>query len=381
MKNQNRRDSKNQKILLCSLVLIFIQTACTPFSNLRKVLENPLSSDSYSSQSNKTRPADTPNFDSASGVVKMEIYRLLLMKDFHSIEKIANEAREKKERLEGGYWKLDSIYEGLTAMYAENTEQVQTDEMWRKRIELFKQWKENSPQSITARITLAKAYIEYGEFARGGGYIDTVSSEGYKLLHERLDLAEKELLEARELSTKCPRWYREVLFIAMFKGWENEEFEKIFEEAVNLEPNYLQFYLVKSEYLTPKWSGSQPQWEKFVEALPEKLATLNTDEANIIYFVVVVNKMKEPSLSLNFAMFPRETIRQGFADLEKKYKTDNLRLNQFAYLCTVNGDYFAAHEAFQRIGIERNREVWSEKQFNSMKEIASQAGNTSVRTN
>jgi hypothetical protein len=371
MKNQNHSSLKYKSLFLCGLALFFIQTGCVPFAKIRKSLENPAAE----RPTRKKELADEFNLKSASDVAQQEIYKLLLAKDFDSIEKIANDAREKKERLSGGYWKLDSLYEALTTIYSEYPGQEETDEMWKNRIELLKQWKENSPKSITARIALAKSYIAYGGFARGGGYIDTVSREGYRLLHERLDLAEKELAEAEELGIRCPRWYREMLYIGMFKGWSTDDFEQLYEEAINFEPGYLQFHLVKSEYLTPKWSGSQREWQKFVDELPGKLATLKTDETDIIYFVVVVNKMNDPSLNLNFAMFAKERIKQGFADLDKKYKTDNFRLNQFASISCMSGEYYAAQEAFDRIGNDWNKEVWSEKTFTAMKQLTFQAVN------
>ena len=92
-------------------------------------------------------------------------------------------------------------------------------------------------------------------------------------------MAEQELRDAQKLKQTCPRWYREVLLIGMYKGWSAADFDDVFNEAVAYEPNYLQLYIVKSDNLTPKWNGERGDWQKFVDALPGKLATLNSDES------------------------------------------------------------------------------------------------------
>lgn len=378
MRNTILLGFRKKKLFLSITVLIALQTACLPFVKINKnsfANSSPLSPN----QSPKKVLAEEFNLKSASDAAKKETYELLLAKDFAAIERVADETRKKKERLPGGYWKLDSVYEGLSNIYAEYPGQEVTEEMWKNRIELLKQWKENSPESITARIALAKSYMGYGWFARGRGYINTVSKENYELLHERLNSAQRELLEAEKLSAKCPRWYREMLFLGMAKGWSLDEFDEIYEEAIKNEPAYLQYYLIKSENLTPKWNGERGDWQKFVDSLPSKLATLKTDEADIIYFVVVVNKLNDSSLGINWTMVSKDRIEKGFSDINKKYGADNLRLNQYAFVSCLTMNFPAANEAFNRIGNDWNKEVWSVQLFNQMKQFAAQGGTVARR--
>ncbi len=363
------------------IIVLTCMQACVPFFEGRKDFQSPPPSNPPNQIPRKDLPNQTPKkvtaktFDlhSSFEVATQRIYKLLLANDLNSIEKIANQARDKKERIPGGYWKLDVVYEALTNVYSETKGQEVTDEMWKKRIELLKKWKETLPDSITARVALAEGYINYGWFARGFGYANTISSENAQLLDDRLQMAQKELLEANKLNRKCPRWYREMLFLGMANGWSSQEFEQIFEEAVNFEPNYLQFYLVKSEYLTPKWHGSQEQWQEFVDELPNKLAELKTDERSIIYFVVVVNKMRgERALEFNLTKLSKDLIINGFNDLDKKYQSDNLRLNQLAYISYLLEDFPSAQKAFERIGDDNDNTIWSKQAFINIKQKVQQ---------
>jgi hypothetical protein len=372
MKKMNLCTLRRYSPFVLAIVLVFLQTACLGLIDLRK---NSRLSQNILPQNNKKVYAEEFVLKPDTNTVPKEINELLLANKFDEIEKIASQAREKKERLAGAYWKLDSVYKGLTNIYAEYPGQEITDEMWKNRIELLNGWKQSFPESITARVALAKAYLEYGGYARGTGYINTVSKENYQLFHERVGLALDELKEAKQLKEKCPGWYRELLYIAMVDGASSDEFNQIFDEAINFEPNYLQFYLVKSESVTPKWNGKPGEWQKFVDALPSKLATLKTDETDIIYFTVVVNKINDQSLNLNYAMLAKERIKKGFADIEKKYKADNLRLNQYAFISSLTLDFASAQMAFERIGGDFNKAVWGEQTFTEMKKMASQSGN------
>ena len=322
------------------------------------------------SQANKEVLAEQVDPASPTDAIEKEFNDRLMAKDFRSIDSAATVAREKKERLPGGYWKLDHIYEGLTGFYAEYKGQRVTDEMWTNRIEILKQWKIAMPESITARVALAQAYAGHGWFARGSGYANEVTQQDFETLHERLAMARRELEAARSINVQCPRWYREMLMIAMAESWSHEEFDELYNAAIKAEPNYLQAYLVKSEYLTPKWSGEEDDWQKFVDSLPSKLATLKDAEIDIIYLVVVVNKMREPSLSINWAMIAKDRIRNGFSGLDKKYGVDRRRLNQIAFVSVTCGDLDSARMAFERIGDERDPEVWNEQTFTLMKKVS-----------
>jgi hypothetical protein len=78
---------------------------------------------------------------------------------------------------------------------------------WAKHIELLQKWSDRNSESITARVALAEAYVNYGWEARGSGYGDTVSNDGWTLFNKRAKRAKEILERASKLPTKCPEWY------------------------------------------------------------------------------------------------------------------------------------------------------------------------------
>jgi hypothetical protein len=242
--------------------------------------------------------------------------------------------------------------------------------MWKDRINLLKEWKKLSPNSVTAKVALAESFVNYGWFVRGSGFAYTVSEDASGFLHQQLDLAEQELLDNGELGLKCPRGYRTMLWIAMANGWSTDKYDELFEEAIKSEPNYIQFYIVKSERLLPKWRGEKGEWGNFVESIPNKLAELNSDESDMLYFIVAANKITDSSVANDWVTLSKERVQKGFNELEKKYGLDSYRLNQYAQFSCRRNDVIPCKETLNRIGDDWNREVWSKQEFDMMKQYA-----------
>jgi len=383
------------RIALFSITLCTVpfQSACVPFikwvSSSRQQAKSPAPFPAAPNQSAQPanqppRPVYASQFDlkSEGGLVEKQVYDLLIAKKFEAIEKIASKATANKERLKGGYWKIDSVYDAFAGMYIQSQNRVQiTDEMWLDRIGLLREWKDQMPGSITPRIALAEVYAEYGWFARGSGYTKTVSDDGWKKFGERMELAQKELAEVDGMDEKCPVFYREVLRLALTTGWPDAAFEKVYHEAASYEPNYTKIYLSKSTYLLPKWHGVIGDWQKYIDSLPHELAGLNSDDADIIYFIVIADIADESTLHANWTTMSLDRAKKGYADLEKKYGADNYRLNQYANVMYRFVDFEDANAAFDRIGVNRDPEVFSEEYFLAAKNNArKQVGNQTATT-
>ncbi len=92
---------------------------------------------------------------------------------FNKIEQQASQLRQSEIQLANGDWELDRFYAGITAT-------DQTDDEYTQKLFDLKKWLKHDSKSATARICLAEVYKNYAWFARGSGYADTVTSEGWK---------------------------------------------------------------------------------------------------------------------------------------------------------------------------------------------------------
>ncbi len=365
------------KIVLPLFVLLFLvisQSSCLLFGTMNEVArEEPVPNQTskrqnpdanQSSKIAKPKTGETIRNDRPFAELEREILADLKSENFDAIDQKANKARRDRERFPGGYWKLKIIYEPLTQIY---TDETVTDEMWKAHLERLKRWKEKSPKSITARVALGQSYIGYAWFVRGSGFVGTVKDKDWDVVGERLELARKELDEAKDLPEKCPQRYESLLFLAMAQGWEDEDYDRLFEEAVNFEPNYYYFYYDKGMNSLPRWHGDEGDWEKYAE----KLEKLESKEKNIVYFLYVshmVDRYYDDWRDRKRISWER--AKQGYKELEQTFGTDKQRLSQYAFLASVNEDMPEAYNAFKKIGDDWDDEVWSEKRFYEVKNWA-----------
>jgi len=296
------------------------------------------------------------------------IARMLKEEKFDALDYVADQARTGKERFPGGAWKLHTVYAGLSSTVQFPVTHA-TDEDWEQLIQQLQRWVSARPQSVTARVALAYAYLGCAYKVRGDGDANTVSEGGWKLIRERTAEARRILEEAKALPTKCPEWYVAMQFVARYQGWNGDEERALFYEANRLEPGYYYNAAAFAGNLLPEFGGKAGDTEKFVEQVSDRISG---ERGDIFYFQVatapglICRCEQDPNLSW-------ERIERGFEASEKQYGVSLLNLNRIAFLASHYGrlDAVAADKALTRIGDQWNEETWeTQKDFDSVKQWA-----------
>jgi hypothetical protein len=115
-------------------------------------------------------------------------------------------------------------------------------------------------------------YTKYAWEARGAGYANAVTPEGWKLFGERLATARQELTKAWELDPLDARAPTEMITVCLGDGSGREEMEKWFKRAMDANPDNRQACHDKLYFLYPRWHGSH---EEMVAFGRECMATQN----------------------------------------------------------------------------------------------------------
>ena len=288
---------------------------------------------------------------------KYEIVGFLSRDEYDHLEREAKDDRQGKGRLVGGVWRLLIFYEALTNPYSHPHE---TDADWSAHIEIIKRWNSLHPESATARIALAGSYVNYAWFARGQGYADTVSKDGWDLFAERFQLAKTALLEAARLKDKCPYWFELMQMTAVAEAWDKASAKEIFERATAFEPSYYHFYREYANYLQAKWYGEEGEAEAFAEQIPDHIGA---DDGDIVYFEVaslLACQCQSEKPSLEGLSWPR--AQRGYVALRQHYGVSNIKLNRFALMAYSADDRFEANQAFTAIGEDWDHTVWRNQQ-------------------
>lgn len=272
-------------------------------------------------------------------------------KDYAGIDKMADDFRASKARFAGGAWKLYTLYAQLgTISQGSNA----TDADWQQFIAFFQDWIKARPQSITARVALANAYLAYAWQARGQGSADQVTDAGWKLFHDRNQAAANTLMDARNLPSGCPEWYLVFQMVGRSEGADKEELKTIFDRAVAYEPDYYYFYQEYAEEMLPKWAGEPGDMEKFAA---DTYNTVGGKKGAFLYFQIASSLCDECG-DFTPDSFSWPTIQEGFSAMEEMYGASTMKLNQYARLAAAYNDKDTAARVFARIGDNWDQSVW-----------------------
>jgi hypothetical protein len=74
-----------------------------------------------------------------------------------------------------GDWEISFFYEGVSDLPA-----AYTDAQWEQRVQALRDWREADTESMTARVAYALGLFNYGWKARGKGFADTVTQDGWR---------------------------------------------------------------------------------------------------------------------------------------------------------------------------------------------------------
>jgi Domain of unknown function (DUF4034) len=297
--------------------------------------------------------ASSSDAEETQGEYKSQIAAYLVERNFIQLEKAAKEARSGKGRFAGGVWKLFVIYEALsTPIVGERA----NDSDWNVHLTALREWASAQPESVTARVALAETYVNFADKARGSGYANTVSDDGWKLYKERVEIAASILAEASRLKEKCPYWYEAMQHVALTQGWEKSQARQLFEQAVAFEPGYYHYYREYGNFLLPKWYGAPGETEAFAK---EVSIRVGGQEGKFLYFEIaslLACQCDSSEAALAEMSWPQ--IKEGYTALEQLYGLSNLKMNRFAYMAFVAGDKRAAQAAFAMIGNDWDHQIW-----------------------
>lgn len=114
----------------------------------------------------------------------------------------------------------------------------------------------NWPDEAISWLLKGQAYTQLAWLYRGGGYADTITTEGAKGFEANLTVAEKALNRAWELDPKDARIAVQMISVELGQGQGRDRMELWFNRAMKNDPNDYDACAAKLNYIQPKWYGS-----------------------------------------------------------------------------------------------------------------------------
>lgn len=191
-----------------------------------------------------------------------------------------------EDRLPDNSRKLDLFHDAFRNYSRWNR---QDPERWYDRLtERLVAWREAYPDSPHPSIALAGLYVDQAWHARGGGFADSVTDQGWRKFGEHLQKAVEVLEAAPESVLDEPVYYGLVMDIGLAQGFEREDMEDFFWSSRTVAPDHYEVYRAMSFYLAPRWYGTTEwEWHDWIlDVLEEE--ELDPDEADRIYAMILM---------------------------------------------------------------------------------------------
>jgi len=277
--------------------------------------------------------------------IRDQALSLLNAKDYDKLDALAAKLRASKECFADGVWQLAGVYDGLVPLNSA------PDTVWDDRVMALGAWAAARPESITARVAWADVLVAYAWKARGGGEVNTVTTDGWRLFSQRLGQAVTILKAARSLNEQCPVYWSVMMRAALGLQASRLQFDGICDEAIKSEPNYEACYFRRAIYLLPRWYGREGEWERDLARQADKLGGENGD---MLYAQVVWNMHQSYYLDhFPDANLSSKRLDHGFEIIEERFPDALEARGERAYLACLDQNPFLSAGLLQRIIVEQ----------------------------
>lgn len=305
-------------------------------------------------------------FTANSKVVTRKVIQALNKKDWDALELLGQVAENDKDFSVMGYNQVSTFGDALEELKGTSIE---------KRLEQLQAWQSAKPKSSLAAAAHAELLVTYAWKARGSGWSNSVSEEGWNLMHERLNSARKALSAVSGKGIRKTRgWYKAMSHVALGQGWSHAEYDALFDEARKAYPDFSQFYYDKAYWLLPRWYGEPGEWERFAN---ESADALGGKEGDMLYARIVWYIHTVVSDELQHSDFSMQRFESGLNAMSQAHSNSPdwvvSPLSELACVAMDRGDREIARRAFDRLDNKVSVRVFRYKeQFFSKRKLVYQ---------
>ena len=194
--------------------------------------------------------------------IRQHVRELLRNGDFDMLTRLARQYRSSKATLSDGSWTLNHFYEAFS--HCSSTQE------WNAMFGRLEEWNRHESADPAPIVAIGNAYWSFGKQARGTGFADSVTPEGWKLLHERLAKGRGRLVGEFSRCKSCPGYYVVMMKLGIDGSQQRDSFMKLFDQGIALEPAYPHMYEMKAYYILPRWYGRRGEIREFIFAVADR---------------------------------------------------------------------------------------------------------------
>ncbi|NLV42420.1 MAG: DUF4034 domain-containing protein [Candidatus Hydrogenedentes bacterium] len=285
-------------------------------------------------------------------VLPFEIGTAFLNRQTRYLDSVATRLRKHRSRYSDGGYQLAHFYDGLLS----GSDSLNKDVRPAFR-EALEKWAGEMPESTTPRIALAMSHVHYAWTARGHGWANEVSPEGWEGFQKHLELAEKWCVETESKPEKDPQLYATWITVAMGNCAEDSVLRGLFEKGFSLDPGYLDLYSSYCQNLLPRWGGGRKQIGQFFAEVHERTRESMGEKMYAMVADVQFCSGAVYGDSADWAL-----VSKGFDQLLEEFPESPFYLNRYCLLACFHKDKEKAKALFDRIGDAPHLPAWEYEQ-------------------
>jgi hypothetical protein len=268
---------------------------------------------------------------------------------FEELDAQARQLRETKARFTDGSWKLYAFYEAFSPENVkENTGKLDAV------LSATHQWVEKRPDSVSARVALARALVDEAWRIRGDGYASSVQDRSWELIAERAQQAAEILSISRGRPETYPEWSECRMRLAFLQPMDRSEYDQLFDAAIAVEPDYYGFYSSRAHYLLPRWNGNDGEWEADLASRTVRRPAIYARTVAAMHDSFT-NVFKESRVS-----WP--VVKQGYEEQLKAYPESLQLRSAFCFMSILADDRAQAARLFDTIGPRVDLTIWRSRE-------------------
>jgi hypothetical protein len=290
----------------------------------------------------------TPSDDGPNGIARVtqNASMLLSNKRFADLDALIERYNTLQYRLDDGRFKLSVIGLFFEQSLGANGDSIDSE---------LQSWVKENPKSAGAAIATATAWSNAAWRARGNGTANTVSREGWKLFHERLQRALAALRESESYASSNPLWYTEYMQVNLGLDVPLSEQLAIYERGTEAFPEFFPLHMQMMVALLPQWQGSYKAEAAFIDlASAHSPPTVRAETYTRLWWRA--NQLTDLDVDIfrdMGASWPR--MKEGFESLMKTYPNSRWNRSNFAAFACDAGDV----STYVRLRAELGEKIYS----------------------
>jgi len=280
---------------------------------------------------------------------KAAVEQKFAAEDFGTLEVLAEELRQSRERFTDGTW-LSAAFQAAFELDANAS-----SERYAAAGQTIAHWETARPGSLVALLVRAGWHRDLAWKARS-------HETKKKIAPEQIAAFTRELIEARQLlqshpaAGMYPEYFSLLQRIALSQGWEKDEYLRLFEEATRREPEYYTFYFNTAQYLLPRWRGKKGEWEAFADAQRVRLGSGPAGDALYARIVWAMKPFYDDLFATSNVSW--ETMASGFEFLIKEHPQSRWLKNAYPYFAWKARDRVRLAKALPEIRQDPDMNIW-----------------------